>query len=307
MKNLVVVLGPTSVGKTKIALCLAKHFQSPIISVDSRQFYKELSIGTAVPSIKELNQVKHYFVANLSITDYYSASQFEKEAITLISHLHQKHQTIIACGGSMLYLDALCQGIDEIPTIDPQLRMDISSLYKKEGIYPILQQLKIHDPVFYSMVDLKNHKRVIHALEICLMTGKTYSQLRCRNIKKRPFNIIKIGLNRERQELYNRINTRVDMMIKNGLLEEASKVYPYRHLNSLNTVGYKELFQFFDGKYTLDFAIEKIKKNTRNYSRKQITWFKKDRKINWFYLDNNNEFITNHLLNIIFKLSSVHL
>ncbi|BAG83847.1 MAG: tRNA (adenosine(37)-N6)-dimethylallyltransferase MiaA [Candidatus Azobacteroides pseudotrichonymphae] len=299
MRSLIVVLGPTAVGKTKVAIFLAKYFQSPIISVDSRQLYKELPIGTAAPSIVELNQVKHYFVASLSVTDYYNASKFEKEAIALISNLHQKYQTIIACGGSMLYLDALCRGIDEIPTIDPKLRMNILSVYRKEGIDSILRQLRTHDPTFYNLVDLKNHKRVIHALEICLMTGKPYSQLRCGNVKKRSFNIIKIGLNRERQELYNRISIRVDKMIENGLLEEARRVYPYHHFNSLNTVGYKELFQFFDGKYTLDFAIEKIKRNTRIYSRKQIAWFKKDKEINWFYPNNIDEFETSCLLDTI--------
>ncbi|MDR2520834.1 MAG: tRNA (adenosine(37)-N6)-dimethylallyltransferase MiaA [Bacteroidales bacterium OttesenSCG-928-I14] len=299
MNNLVLIVGATCVGKTEIAIRLAKHFQSPIISVDSRQFYKELLIGTAVPSATDLNQAKHYFVSNLSIFDYYNASQFEQEAIDLISHLHKKHQTVIACGGSMLYIDVLCQGMDIIPAIDQLVRTDIFSLYKKEGIDPICQQLKIHDPVYYSVVDLKNHKRVIHALEVCLTTGKPYSMFRCGNKKKRPFNIIKIGLFREPLDLYKRINIRIDKMIKNGFLEEAYKVYPYRFLNSLNTIGYKELFRFFDGEYTLNFAIEKIKQNTRIYSRKQMSWFRKDKKINWIYPSNSGEFVISKLLRII--------
>lgn len=297
MRNLIVILGPTSVGKTEVAIYMAKYFQSPIISVDSRQFYKEIPIGTASPTIVELNQAKHYFVANLSIFDYYNVSKFEREAIDLISHLHKKHQTIIACGGSMLYLDALCKGMDIIPTIDMQLRSDILSLYKKEGIGPIRQQLKIWDPVFYNIVDLQNHKRVIHALEICFMTGQPYSKFRGKEWKKRPFNIIKIGLNRRRQDLYDRINIRVDKMIQHGFLEEAYKVYPYRALNPLNTLGYKELFHFFDKKYTLEFAIKKIKQNTRIYSRKQITWFKKDKEINWLHPNNIEESIINFLIN----------
>ena len=283
MKSLVVLLGPTGVGKTELSLDLAERLNSPIISCDSRQLYKGLSIGTAAPTPEQLQRVKHYFIGTLKLTDYYSASQFEEEAISLISQLHETKDTLLMAGGSMMYIDAVCKGIDEIPTIDEELRKDLFQLYEKEGLEPIRNQLKLLDPVFYNQVDLKNHKRVIHALEVCLMTGKPYSELRTGTTKKRPFNIIKIGLKRDREELYERINKRVDEMMCAGLLEEARSVYPLRQLNSLNTVGYKELFQYFDGTWTLDFAIEKIKQNSRIYSRKQMTWFKRDSEINWFH------------------------
>jgi len=284
MKTLIVLLGPTGVGKTELSLQLAEHFKSPIISADSRQLYKELPIGTAAPTQEEQAKIKHYFVGTLQLTDYYSASQFEEDVISLLNDLFQTHETILMCGGSMLYIDAVCKGIDDIPTIDETLRADLRELYQKEGIDPIRQQLKILDPVFYKQVDLKNHKRVIHALEICLMAGKPYSSLRTDSKKPRPFNIIKIGLKRDREELYERINQRVDKMMEQGLLEEARSVYHLRHLNSLNTVGYKELFKYFSGEWTLDFAIEKIKQNTRIYSRKQMTWFNRDDEIRWVHL-----------------------
>ena len=283
MKKLIVLLGPTGVGKTELSLQLASKFESPIISADSRQLYKDLVIGTAAPTAEELNRIKHYFVGNLELTDYYSASQFEEDVIQLLENLHQSHETVIMSGGSMMYIDAVCKGIDDIPTIDETLRAEVFALFEKEGLEPIRQQLKILDPVFYNQVDLQNHKRVIHALEICLMTGKPYSSFRTNSIKKRPFEILKIGLTRDREELYERINSRVDKMMEDGLLDEARSAYPYRHLNSLNTVGYKELFRFFDGEWSLDFAIEKIKQNSRIYSRKQMTWFKRDKEIAWFH------------------------
>ena len=283
MKTLVVLLGPTGVGKTELSLRLAKHLGSPIISADSRQLYKELAIGTAAPTPEEQAQVKHYFVGTLQLTDYYSASQYEEDVISLLNDLYQTHETTLMSGGSMMYIDAVCKGIDDIPTIDETLRADLRELYQKEGIDSIRRQLKILDPVFYKQIDLKNHKRVIHALEICLMAGKPYSSLRTESKKPRPFRIIKIGLKREREELYERINHRVDKMMEQGLLEEARSVYHLRHLNSLNTVGYKELFNYFSGEWTLDFAVEKIKQNTRIYSRKQMTWFKRDEEIRWFH------------------------
>ncbi|MCL2649725.1 MAG: tRNA (adenosine(37)-N6)-dimethylallyltransferase MiaA [Candidatus Azobacteroides sp.] len=292
MKSLVVLLGPTGVGKTELSLDLAENLHSPVISCDSRQLYKGLTIGTAAPSPTRLQHVKHYFIGTLDLSDYYSASQFEEEAITLISRLHETKDVLLMTGGSMMYIDAVCKGIDEIPTIDESLRKDLFQLYETQGLEPIRSQLKLLDPVFYNQVDLKNHKRVIHALEVCLMTGKPYSSLRTGVKKERPFKIIKIGLKREREELYQRINQRVDEMMENGLLEEARSVYPLRHLNSLNTVGYKELFQYFDGNWTLDFAIEKIKQNTRIYSRKQMTWFKKDEEIKWFHPDKKDEIIS---------------
>jgi tRNA dimethylallyltransferase len=285
MKTLVVLLGPTGVGKTELSLKLATHFGSPVISADSRQLYKNLPIGTAAPTQEEQKRINHYFVGNLQLADYYSASQFEEDVIGLLAKLHQIHETVLMCGGSMMYIDAVCKGIDDIPTVDEALRTGLKDLYEKEGIDPIRQQLKILDPAFYHQVDLKNHKRVIHALEICLMTGKPYSTLRTNVAKERPFSIIKIGLTREREELYERINHRVDRMMEQGLLEEARSVYPYRELNSLNTVGYKELFKYFDGEWSLEFAIEKIKQNTRIYSRKQMTWFKRDKEIRWFHPD----------------------
>ena len=283
MKTLVVLLGPTGVGKTELSLKLAEFLGSPILSADSRQLYKELAIGTAAPTSKEQAQIEHYFVGTLQLTDYYSASQFEEDVITLLADLYQTHETILMSGGSMMYIDAVCKGIDEIPTIDETLRANLKDQYQNEGIDSIRQQLKLLDPVFYKQVDLKNHKRMIHALEVCLMAGKPYSSLRTAKAKPRPFRILKIGLQREREELYERINYRVDMMVEQGFLEEARSVYHLRHLNSLNTVGYKEFFNYFSGEWSLDFAIEKIKQNTRIYSRKQMTWFKRDKEIRWFH------------------------
>jgi tRNA dimethylallyltransferase len=279
------------VGKTELCLKMAEYLHSPVISADSRQLYQDLPVGTAAPTLAEQQRVHHYFVGNLQLTDYYSASQFEEDVVRLLAELHQTHETVLMCGGSMMYIDAVCKGIDDIPTIDGKLRDDLKELYDKEGLDPIRQQLKMLDPVFYHQVDLKNHKRVIHALEICLMTGKPYSSLRTNESKPRPFRIIKIGLKREREELYARINRRVDVMMEQGLLEEARAVYPLRHLNSLNTVGYKELFNYFSGEWTLDFAVEKIKQNTRIYSRKQMTWFKRDKEIRWFHPGEETEIL----------------
>ena len=284
MNTLLVLLGPTGVGKTAWSIRIAEKLSSPILSADSRQLYKGMPIGTAAPTPDQLSRVKHYFVGILSPEEYYSASRYEEEAITLIEKLHKKHPVVVMVGGSMLYIDAVCRGIDEMPTIDDELRKDLQQLYRKEGLDPIRQQLKLLDPVFYRQVDLKNPKRVIHALEVCLMTGKPYSSLRTNLRKKRPFRIVKIGFTRERQELYDRINARVNDMIDNGLIEEAQQLYPLRHLNSLNTVGYKELFDFFDGKCDLNTAIEKIKQHSRNYARKQLSWFKRDQEIHWINL-----------------------
>ncbi|GHU61315.1 tRNA dimethylallyltransferase 1 [Bacteroidia bacterium] len=283
MKSLLVILGPTGVGKTELGLLLAEKIDSPVISADSRQIYKGIEIGTAAPTSEELERVKHYFVGNLELTDYYSASRFEEEVMNLLPKLFQEQDVVLMSGGSMMYIDAVCKGIDDIPNIDEKLRAELKDLFNNEGIEPLRQQLKILDPDFYRQVDLKNYKRVIHALEICLMTGKPYSSLRTNKTKPRPFRIVKIGLTREREELYDRINRRVDVMIEQGLVEEARKLYPLRHLNSLNTVGYKELFNYFSGEWTLEFAIEKIKQNTRIYSRKQMTWFKRDSEIQWYH------------------------
>jgi len=287
-KKLLVILGPTGVGKTDLSIKLAQFFNTSIISADSRQLYKGLEIGTAAPSEANLKTVKHYFVGELNIPDYYSASEFETSAIDKITAIHRNEDIVIATGGSMMYIDALCKGIDDVPTIDEILRRDLYESYEKDGLESIRAQLKILDPLFYKEVDLKNHKRVIHALEVCLMTGKPYSSFRKKTVKKRTFDIIKIGLMRDREDLYNRINKRVDLMVKDGLIEEAKKYYPMRNFNSLNTVGYKELFKYFDGEWNLDFAIEKIKQNTRIYSRKQMTWFKRDSDINWINLTEVN-------------------
>lgn len=289
MKRLIVLLGPTGVGKTALSLNLAEHYLSPIISADSRQFFKGLEVGTAAPTIAQKERVAHHLVGMLDVTDYYSASEFERDALNIIEDLHKSHDILIATGGSMMYLDALCNGIDDVPTIDESLRKEVYERYEREGLEPIRAQLKVLDPDFYNEVDLKNYKRVIHALEVCLMTGKPYSSFRTQTKKERPFDIIKIGLTRDRAELYERINNRVDEMISSGLLEEAERFYPQRHLNALNTVGYKELFKYMNGEWTLDFAIEKIKQSTRIYSRKQITWFKRDKEIHWINLSETSE------------------
>ncbi len=290
------MLGPTGVGKTEWSLQAAQKLGCPILSADSRQIFRGMTIGTAAPTEQQLAQVKHYFVATLEPEDYYSASQYEEDAIACLEKLYQSHTDVIMTGGSMLYIDAVCKGIDEIPTIDETLRQEIQNLYNREGLDPIRQQLKLLDPDFYHIVDLKNPKRVIHALEVCLMTGKPYSSLRTNPQKVRPFRIIKIGFERECTDLYNRINTRVDEMVRDGLMEEAHSFYPKRHLNSLNTVGYKELFEYFDGNCTLDFAIDKIKQHSRNYARKQITWFKKDKETHWINLSDNKKNVLDEIL-----------
>ncbi|MCD7971713.1 MAG: tRNA (adenosine(37)-N6)-dimethylallyltransferase MiaA [Candidatus Azobacteroides sp.] len=291
-KNLIILLGPTGTGKTALSLELAEELNSPIISCDSRQLYRQLKIGTAAPTEEELKRVTHYFIGTLDLHDYYNAARFEEEVIALLEKLYTDTDNILMTGGSMMYIDAVCKGIDDLPTVDPTLRQELLDTFEKEGLEPLRARLKMLDPKHYDRIDLKNPKRVLHALEICIMTGKPYSSLRTNPNKKRSFNIIKIGLKREREELYQRINTRVDDMMENGLSEEAKRVYEYRHLNSLNTVGYKELFMHFDGKYTLEEAVEKIKQNTRIYSRKQMTWFKRDPDIQWFYPDQKEEIKT---------------
>lgn len=291
MNSLVILLGPTGVGKTELSLRVAEHFGSPIISSDSRQLYKDLPIGTAAPTPEQMARVRHYMVGTLNLTDYYSASNFEEDVISLLNTLHQTTPTVVMTGGSMMYIDAVCKGIDDIPTVTPAIREEIYAQFEREGLENILQELKEADPVHYGEVDRMNYKRVIHAVEICRMTGKPYSSFRTNSKKERPFRIIKIGLTRDREELYDRINCRVDQMMTDGLLEEARKVYPFRHLNSLNTVGYKELFNYFDGEWSLDLAIEKIKRNSRVYARKQMTWFKRDEEIEWFHPEQETEII----------------
>lgn len=291
MNHLVILLGPTGVGKTELSLRVAEHFGSPIISSDSRQLYKDLPVGTAAPTPEQMARVKHYMVGTLNLTDYYSASNFEEDVLSLLQTLHQTKPTVVMTGGSMMYIDAVSKGIDEIPTVTPEIREAIYTQFEREGLENILEELKVSDPVHYDEVDRMNYKRVIHAVEICRMTGEPYSSFRTNSRKQRPFNIIKVGLTRDREELYNRINRRVDQMLTDGFLEEAHKVYPFRHLNSLNTVGYKELFKYFDGEWPLDLAVEKIKRNSRVYARKQMTWFKRDEEIRWFHPEKEDEII----------------
>ncbi len=282
-KKLIVVTGPTAVGKTAVCLEIARHFGIPIINADSRQIYKELKIGTASPTEEQMKQVPHYFVGSLSLNDYYSASLFEQQVLEILDQEFIKNDYALMTGGSMMYIDAVCEGIDDIPTVDDITRETLKRRLASEGLEVLANQLKQLDPEYYEIVDKQNPRRVVHGLEICLMTGKTYTSFRKREKKKRPFDIIKIGLNREREELYNRINNRVDQMIIDGLLEEAKSLYPMRQMNALNTVGYKELFAYLDGIWTLEEAVERIKGNTRRYARKQLTWYKKDEQIRWFH------------------------
>lgn len=291
-KNLLVIIGPTGVGKTELSLRIAENFGTEIVSADSRQLYANLKIGTAAPTHEELQRVPHHFIGTLQLTDYYSAAQYEEDALKLLDHLFQTKDVVILTGGSMMYVDAVCKGIDDIPTVDEETRKTLLERYEKEGLEQLCAELKLLDPDYYKIVDLKNHKRVIHALEICYMTGKTYTSFRTQEKKTRPFRMIKIGLTRDREELYARINQRVDIMMEQGLLDEVKQVYPYRQLNSLNTVGYKELFNYLDGEWALPFAIDKIKQNSRIYSRKQMTWFKRDEEIRWFHPNQEEDILT---------------
>lgn len=292
MSTLIVLIGPTGVGKTELSLRLAEHFHTSIVSSDSRQLYADLKIGTAAPTPEQLQRVPHHLIGTLKLTDYYSAAQYEQEALAILEKLVTTREVVILTGGSMMYVDAICKGIDDIPTIDAETRELMLQKHETEGLDSLCAELRLIDPEYYKIVDLKNHKRVVHALEICYMTGKTYTSFRTQQKKERPFRIVKIGLTRDRTELYERINLRVDQMMTDGLLEEARTVYPHRELNSLNTVGYKELFQYFDGNWELPFAIEKIKQNSRIYSRKQMTWFKRDEEIQWFHPEQEAEILS---------------
>ena len=294
-KTLIVVTGPTGVGKTEATLRLAEHFGVPVINADSRQIFAEIPIGTAAPTAAQQARVRHYFVGNHHLEDYYSASLFEKDVLKFINESSSK--VSLLSGGSMMYIDAVCKGIDDIPTIRPEVRQEIMQLLEKEGLAKMCELLHEWDPEHWAVVDRNNPRRVIHALEICKQTGRTYTSFRSNTIKERPFNIIKIGLNRDRDTLYQRINQRVLQMIDDGMIEEAQRVYPKRMLNSLNTVGYKELFEYLDGLTTLDEAIFKIQSNTRRYARKQLTWYKRDQEMTWFSPDNIEE-ILNYLYTI---------
>ena len=294
-KTLIVITGPTAVGKTALCLDIAQYFGIPIINADSRQIYKELKIGTASPTDEQQQLVPHYFVGSLSLNDYYSASLFEQQVLEILDDVFRTHDFALMTGGSMMYIDAVCDGIDDIPTVDDETRETLKKRLADEGLEPLLEELKALDPEYYAIVDRQNPRRVVHGLEICLMTGKTYTSFRKREAgerrKERPFRIVKIGLNRPREELYARINQRVDQMMQDGLLEEAKRLYPMRQMNALNTVGYKELFDYLDGRWSLEEAVERIKGNTRRYARKQLTWYKKDESIRWFHPDQEKEII----------------
>ena len=294
-KTLIVVTGPTGVGKTEATLRLAEHFDVPVINADSRQIFSEIPIGTAAPTTTQQAQVRHYFVGNHHLEDYYSASLFEEDVLKIINEASSK--VSLLSGGSMMYIDAVCKGIDDIPTIRPEVRQEMMQLLESEGLEKMCELLHEWDPEHWAVVDRNNPRRVIHALEICKQTGRTYTSFRSNTIKERPFNIIKIGLNRDRDTLYQRINQRVLQMIDDGMIEEAQRVYPKRRLNSLNTVGYKELFEYLDGLTTLDEAIFKIQSSTRRYARKQLTWYKRDAEMTWFSPDNIEE-ILNYLSTI---------
>lgn len=294
-KTLIVVTGPTGVGKTEATLCLAEHFGVPVINADSRQIFAEIPIGTAAPTAAQQARVRHYFVGNHHLEDYYSASLFEEDVLKIINEASSK--VSLLSGGSMMYIDAVCKGIDDIPTIRPEVRQEMMQLLESEGLEKMCELLHEWDPEHWAVVDRNNPRRVIHALEICKQTGRTYTSFRSNTIKERAFNIIKIGLNRDRETLYQRINQRVLQMIDDGMIEEAQRVYPKRMLNSLNTVGYKELFEYLDGLTTLEEAIFKIQSNTRRYARKQLTWYKRDAEMTWFSPDNIEE-ILNYLSTI---------
>lgn len=289
--TLIVILGPTGIGKTNLSIEIAQALKTEIVSCDSRQMYRELKIGTAVPEPIQLATVQHHFIGNLTIHDYYNASKFETEALQVLNKIFQHTKYAVLTGGSGLYLEALVKGIDDLPTIDPNLRENLIKRFQTEGLESLQNELQKIDPDYYNQVDLKNSKRVLKALEVYYMTGKPYSVLRTEEVKPRPFKIIQIGLKMERSELYQRIDQRVDHMIKAGLIDEARNFYPYKQLNALNTVGYKELFGHFDGAYDLEEAIRLIKRNSRRYAKRQITWWNRDENIHWFHPTQTTEIL----------------
>ncbi len=293
-KYLVVIAGPTAVGKTDVAIQLAKTFSSEILSADSRQFYHEMYIGTAKPDQQQLDEVKHHFIGHLSIHDYYNVSNFENETLLLLKNLFQQNNIVFMVGGSGLYIDAVCRGIDDFPDPKPELRSYLKGVYKDEGIVKLQEMLLQLDPEYLATVDVNNPNRLLRALEVCHTTGKKFSEQRLNNSKTRDFEIIKIGLNLPRPELFSRIEFRVDQMIEKGLVDEVKNLLPFRHLNALNTVGYKEIFDFLDSKITLEQAITNIKTNTRRYAKRQLTWFKRTDEFTWFEPSQVNE-ITNYL------------
>jgi tRNA dimethylallyltransferase len=282
-KKLILIAGPTAVGKTDLAIRLALHFKTEVLSADSRQFYKEMTIGTAKPSEMELALVKHHFINNLSIEQEYTVGDYETEALTLLSELFQKYDTVVLTGGSGLFIKALCDGLDDIPEVDPEIRKTLNKEFETKGLTPLLEELKEKDPDYYGIVDKANPVRVIRALELCRGTGNPFSSYRTSEKKERPFRTIKIGLNRDREELYQRIDQRMDKMMQEGLIKEAENLYQYKKLNALQTVGYTEVFDFLDGKYDLEEMIRLLKRNSRRYAKRQLTWFMKDKEMIWFH------------------------
>lgn len=289
--TLVVITGPTGVGKSDTAVWLARELNAEIISADSRQLYRDIPIGTAAPTAEQMAEVKHHFVGTLNLEEYYSAAQFEDDVMQLLPQLFARSPYVVMCGGSMMYVDAVCKGIDNIPTISDEIRHEVVERFERDGAEAMREELRRLDPVYYNQVDLKNHKRVIHAVEICLQAGRPYSELRTNSVKQRPFHIVKIGLNLPREQLFDRINHRVEKMIEAGLVDEARRFYPQRHLNSLNTVGYKELFAWMDGTMDYDTAVARIQKNTRVYAKKQLTWYAKDTDMHWFAPSDHQEIL----------------
>ena len=283
--TLVVLLGPTAVGKTELSIRLAKLLSCDIISADSRQIYQQIDIGTAKPTKEEQQEVRHHFIDILPLDQYYSAAQYETDALQLITSKFAEHRNLLMVGGSMMYIDAVTKGIDDIPTIEDDTRAMMRHKFETEGLDALCAELRLLDPEYYDLVDKKNHKRIVHALEICYQTGRTYTSFRKNQAKSRPFRIVKIGMRRQRENLFMRINQRVDLMMQQGLMDEALRLYPLRHLNSLNTVGYKELFKVIEGEWELPMAVERIKKNTRVYAKKQMTWFAHDTEIHWIDVD----------------------
>ena len=307
-KTLVLILGPTGVGKTELSLRVAEHFGSPILSCDSRQIYRAIPIGTAAPAAEEQARVKHYFIATHELNEDYNAGQYERDAIALMEELFRAHDILVMTGGSMLYADAVCNGLDDLPAVPDEIRKEVTRLYQEKGLVWLQSEVQRLDPAYWNEVDRQNPARLIHCVELCLTTGKPYSSLLSKKptsnsrqpVTNRPFRILKIGLERPREELYDRINRRVEQMIADGLVEEAKAVWPMRHLNSLQTVGYKELFAHFDGEYDLARAIELIQQNSRHYAKRQMTWFRRDKTIHW--LNANEDYEKNiHLIDDLLR------
>ncbi len=296
-KTLVLILGPTGVGKTELSLRVAEHFGSPILSCDSRQMYRAIPIGTAAPTAEEQARVKHYFIATHELNEDYNAGQYERDAIALMEELFRAHDILVMTGGSMLYADAVCNGLDDLPAVPDKIRKEVTRLYQEKGLVWLQSEVQRLDPAYWNEVDRQNPARLIHCVELCLTTGNPYSSLLSKKptsnsrkpVTNRPFRILKIGLERPREELYDRINRRVEQMIADGLVEEAKAVWPMRHLNSLQTVGYKELFAHFDGEYDLARAIELIQQNSRHYAKRQMTWFRRDNTIHWLNANDTYE------------------